>query len=88
MSPKSCCSYFKKSVLFNGMTKFLNGSFLEKSRKTFLQFDLRKRRKLRQHIENLPKLLSVINNLSITDITIKKLRFIDYLKLSVSPKAF
>ena len=53
-------------------------SFLEKFRKTFLQFDLQKN--FIKHIENLQDLSEkfIGDNLSIIDIAFKKLRFIDY----------
>ena len=80
VSSKTCCNlenYF--FVLHNFTTESVNCSlFLRNIEKTFLQFALRKKNFVK-HIENLPQQLSgkfIGNNLSITDIALKKLRFI------------
>ena len=77
------CLRFKRSVCHGKVRELL--SFLGKSRKTFLQFDLKKN--FVKHIENLPQYLSekfIRDNLSITDIA----EDVEIYRLSVSARVF
>ena len=74
VSIKSFCS-LKKFSLFclNPWQSRELLSFLEKSRKTFLHFDLQEK-KIVKHVESLPQHLSekfIGDNLSITDIAVR-----------------